>query len=95
MTDPYDLLCDQAILNGERISPLFRVFWSPEGWRVCGTDLAGDPVFTHEIHGEDVGAAYAQAFALNLAYGGNAMGAFVDRIMHFLEKSDAPIETQN
>ncbi len=64
MTDPYDLLIDQALLNGIRISPLFRVFWSVEGWRVCGTDLAGDPVFTHEIH-KELRPAFDQANQLN------------------------------
>ena len=35
-----------ALLKGIRISQLFRVFWSVQGWRVCGTltttDLGGE-----------------------------------------------------
>jgi hypothetical protein len=68
MTDAYDFLCNMAQLDGVRISPLFRVFWSVQGWRVCGTNLEGDPLFTHEIHPE-LRPAFDQANQLNAENG--------------------------
>lgn len=68
MTDPYDLLMDQALLNGIRISPLFRVFYTRDGWAVCGTNLEGDPVFTHATH-KTLRRAFNQANKLNAENG--------------------------
>jgi hypothetical protein len=66
--DGYDFLCNLAQLDGVRISPLFRVFWSVDGWRVCGTNLEGDPVFTHSVH-KHMRRAFNQAGKLNAENG--------------------------
>lgn len=85
MPDGYDYLCNMAQLDRVRISPLFRVFWMENGWRVCGTNLEGDPVFTHELHGENLFAASLQAATLNAEFGGDPTGTFIERIIKLLE----------
>lgn len=53
-------------------APLFRVFWSAQGWRVCGVDLEGEPIFTHEIH-QELRPAFDQANQLNVENGCSAI----------------------
>lgn len=44
--DAYDNLIDAALLDGQRIAPLFLVFFNPDSvtemWRVCPTNIMGD-----------------------------------------------------
>lgn len=58
-----------AQLDGIRISPLFRVFSFRGGWRVCGTNLEGDPVSNPSKH-STLRAAFNEASRANQLYAG-------------------------
>lgn len=83
--DGYDYLCNMAQLDGVRISPLFRVFFVHDGWRVCGTNIEGDAVFTHEKHGDNLFAATLQAATLNAELGARPVDTFIEHILALLE----------
>jgi hypothetical protein len=55
--------------DGIRISPMFRVFCFRGGWRVCGTNLEGNPVSNHSKH-STLRAAFSEASRANQLYAG-------------------------
>ncbi len=68
MPDGYDYLMNMAMLDGVRIAPLFMVFFNLENpvkdWKVCSTDIQGDPVRTESEH-FSLNEALAEAKRLN------------------------------
>jgi hypothetical protein len=78
MTDPYDPLIDPlieiSVRDGVRVSPLFRVFATPQplpfNWRVMSTNLQGDPEEpVHSVH-KDLAEALKEAEKQNQLFAG-------------------------